>query len=234
MVKPVPDEGNFYEITKEAISKNRHENFVKNTIKEYEDYKNYFSNVFTNKPLGNIYKFRVKYLLKNAVWRDIIIFQDQTLDDLADEIIFSMNWDNDHMHGFGFPFKRGKQTEWDVSPYTIYAPDWEDDPIPTYKSNQIKIGEVDFVKFPKLRFTFDYGENHEFDVLYKGVLELSEESHFKDLPITIDQRGVAPEQYPSNEDWFHDDCDTCKKLKESGIEMQWHIDEPLEKKKVVN
>lgn len=38
MIKPVPDEGDFYEITKEAVSKKRHEDFVNNVIEEYGDY----------------------------------------------------------------------------------------------------------------------------------------------------------------------------------------------------
>lgn len=196
MFKPVPDEGDFYEVTKHAISIEMHADFVKDAVKDYEDYKTYFSNVFVEKPLGNWYIFRVIYLLKKPVWRDIIIGQSQTLNDLAEEVIYSMSWDNDHMHGFGFPFKRGKLIEWYVSPYAIYAPGWEDDPFPTYKSDQIKIGEIDFVKYPKIRFTFDYGDNHEFDILYKGLYKPSKKLIIKDLPSTIDQRGVAPEQYP--------------------------------------
>lgn len=200
MIKLVPDEGNFYEITKEAISAKRHADFVKNAVKEYEDYKNYFSGVFIPRPLGDIYEFRANYLLKSPVWRDIVIRQGHTLADLANEIINSMDWENDHMHGFSFPFKRGKLTEWYVSPYTIYAPGWEDDPFPTYKSDQIKVGEIDFTKYPKIRFTFDYGDNHEFDLLYKGLSKLSKEISLRDLPMIVDQRGVAPEQYPALEE----------------------------------
>lgn len=243
MIKPVPDEGNFYEITKDTILEKRHADFVKDTVKEYEEYKNYFSKVFIEMPSRDFYKFKVNYLLKQPVWREIIIANHQTFFDLADEIIYSMNWDNDHMHGFGFPFKRGKLTEWYVSPYTIYAPGWEDDPIPTYKSNQVKIGEIDWLKFPKLRFTFDYGDNHEFDVLYQGTTKLPEGINPKDLPMTIDQRGVAPEQYPpfeedsevgGHENWFHDDCKLCQELKKSGAEMQWIPDNFPKKEKVVN
>lgn len=205
MFKPVPDEGDFYEITKEAITVKRHADFVKNAIKEYEDYKKYFSNVFIaspeaeakNKkslqkpeaqaiyspyPLGDIYEFRINYLLKKPVWRDIVIWQHQTLVDLADGIIYSMDWDNDHIHGFSFPYKRGKLTEYYVSPYTIYASGWEDDPFPTYKSDQIKIREINFEKYPKIRFVFDFGANHEFDLLYKGRSRLSEELKFRDFP----------------------------------------------------
>ena len=136
MIKPVPDESDFYEVTKKAISAKRHVGFIEDAIKEFEGYKNYFSDVFIEKPIGDYYKFKVNYLLKRPIWREIIISHDQTLCDLADKIIHSMDWDNDHMHGFDFPFKRGKLTEWYISPYTIYAPGWEDDPFPIIEANK--------------------------------------------------------------------------------------------------
>ena len=137
---------NFCEVVSQAINEGRHVDYLKNVLKEYEDYKKFFRQVFTNKnPIGTVYYFRIKYLLKKAVWRDILIMGSQTFENLAKTIIKSMDWDNDHMHGFSFP-KKGK-TELDYSRYSFFADGWDDDPHPTYKSYQILICNIDYKKY---------------------------------------------------------------------------------------
>lgn len=238
-------EGDFHEVINDAIKKGRHVDYLKKALKEYEEYKKVFKQALTdNNPHDQVYLFRVTYLNKKLVWRDIAILGNQTFEDLAEAIIDSMDWDNDHMHGFSFPEKQ-KKGYFYYTPFTFFADGWEDDPYPTYKSNQILICNIDYNLYPKLRFEFDFGDGHMFEVQFTEMKESQRGESIKTLPKILDQRGVAPEQYPSleedlahegheNKDWFHADCESCQELKNQGIEMQWYPDQPPSKKKVVN
>lgn len=85
---PKINEGDFYKSINQAISENRHVDYLKEVIKKYEEYKKEFEGCFTSKnPKDSIYKFHVTYLLKKPVWRDIELFGKQTFLDLAKEII---------------------------------------------------------------------------------------------------------------------------------------------------
>ena len=95
-----------------------------------------------------------------------------------------------------------------------------------------------------MRFEFDFGDGHIFELQFKGMRELQKGETIRSLPQVLDQRGVAPEQYPpleeefeheehENKDWFHADCKSCQELKNQGIEMQWYPDQSSTKK-VVN
>jgi len=173
----------------------------------------------------------------------MMILGNQTLEDLAEAIIFSMDWENDHMHGYGFPKKLGKKKfNFFASPYAIYAPGWEDDPFPTYKTNQVKISQIDWRVYPKIQFVFDFGDGHLFDIALKETLpSIGDEG--ETFPRLIDQRGIAPEQYPGlkdefekkleDGDWFHEDCKLCQDLKDKGVKLAWYPDHP-NKTKVVN
>jgi len=205
---PKIEEGDFYKNINAAIAEKRHVPYLKEVIKKYEEYKKVFEENFTDKnPREAIYKFRVTYLLKKPVWRDIEIIGKQDFYDLADEIIFSMNWENDHMHGFDLKSPRREDTMMTGSSITFFAPEWEDNPHPTYKTHQVLIADLDYAKQPKLKFMFDYGDGHEFDVEFKGTRALNKNEKETDFPQLIDQRGVAPEQYP---DWdeFEDESES--------------------------
>jgi len=108
--------------------------------------------------------------LKPNVWREIEIEGRQTFDQLARATIKSMGWRNDHMHGFTVPgIKRPSD---DSIPFdattelTFFAPPWEDDPFPTYKSDEISICLLNYQKHPTIEFIFDYGDGHRFTVSF--------------------------------------------------------------------
>lgn len=187
-MKPKIEEANFYESIHQTIKKNRHVDYLQNILKKYEEYKKLFNDSFTEQNSNiAIYKFRAIYLLKKPVWRDIEILGKQTFCDLAEEIIWSMGWANDHLHGFELAKYRGK---------SIFAPGMEDDPHPTFKTDRIKISNINYEKNSKLKFTFDYGDCHEFDIDYKGIRDFETTDRKIRFPHAIDQRGIAPEQYP--------------------------------------
>lgn len=196
-MKPTIREENFQESIEKAISKGRHVDDLTDVLKKYKDYQNVFENSFAAKNSKNaIYLFHVVYLRKENVWREIEISGSHYFKALAKTIIKSMMWDNDHMHGFALPVSSGKPDHFFTSPYAFYGPEWEDDPYPTYKSNDIRIADLDYQKYSKLNFIFDFGDDHEFIIEYKGNRERVKKDKNITFPQVIDQRGVAPEQYP--------------------------------------
>lgn len=196
--KPIiEDEKDFYESINNAIKEGRHVEYLTNAIEDYEEYKKAFDQAFTDKNSPEmVYIFRVIYDLKKAVWREIIILGCQTFEDLAIAIIEAMNWDNDHMHGFSLPGVHKSKNYPIAQPHTFFAEGWEDDPYPTFKSSKVLICNIDYNKYPKLDFEFDYGDSHTFDVNFKGMRKAAKGESVKALPELVDQRGVAPEQYP--------------------------------------
>ncbi len=195
---PIINEGDFYQSINQAISENRHVDYLKEVIKKYEEYKKAFAHCFTSeRPSDSIYEFRVTYLLKKSVWRDIELFGEQTFLDLAEKIIDSMGWENDHMHGFELPEQNQKPDLFLTgSSNTFFAPGWEDDPHPTYKTDEICIQDIDYKKVPQLGFTFDFGDGHMFDIVFKASRERKKGEKVDGFPKIVDQRGVGPEQYP--------------------------------------
>ena len=221
---PEIEEGDFNETINHAIKEGRHKEYLIKVLDDYEKYKHVFHDAFIDKnPSNAIYTFRAKYLLKTPVWRDIVITGKQTFCDLADSIIDWMGWDNDHMHAFSMKKAAGEPQQ-RYTQFSMYSPGWEDDPYPTYKTNQIRIADIDFSKHPKWGFVFDFGDGHEFDIT---ILKIDEKASVKDfdepLPTCVDQRGVAPLQYPpleDNEDWHFDkDCPSCQMLEKAGIKL---------------
>ena len=200
-IPPQIDEGDFQVSINHAIAEGRHVDYLKEVLKKYEYYKATFANIFTDKNAPNdIYEFRSTYLSPKTIWRDIEIEGGQTFLDLAEEIIASMGWMNDHMHGFALP---KKQRESDIcmtgSSNSFFAPGWEDDPHPTYKTDAIHICDIDYDKVPLLDFTFDFGDGHQFKIECKGRRKKNEQDRNAHFPMLIDQRGVGPLQYPHYE-----------------------------------
>lgn len=195
---PKIQEGDFYKVINQAIAEKRHTSYLKRVIKDYEEYKNELESSFSkDNQTDDIYLFRASYLLKQPVWRDIEIHGEQTFEELADVLISSMGWMNDHCHGFDLPKYDSNNKRFFPMRYTFYNDGWEDDPHPTFKSNQIRICDIDYKKNSKLRFMFDFGDGHEFDIEFKKNRKTTNKESIKNFPQIIDQRGIGPEQYPN-------------------------------------
>jgi len=200
---PVIEESGFVESINKAIAKKQHADYLRSMLKQYDEYKSVFKGVLV--PLQSddcrkVFTFRVTYLLKNPVWREFELHGCETLEEFADAVIDSMGWANDHMHGFFVPEGRGKMKYYAYTENGIYAPGMEDDPFPTFKSDQVRIASIDYGKYPKLGFVFDFGDGHRFDIVWKGTREGSKGHNDEDMPRLVDQRGVGPEQYPNVEE----------------------------------
>ena len=200
---PTINDSDFLSSINGAIAEGRHVDYLQNVLRDYEWYKKEFGLAFTDKqPTDAIYSFRAIYLLKKQVWREFEVRGQNTFDELAEAIIASMSWDNDHMHGFSLAGRERKSFVGDGhrEEAEFFAPAWEDDPFPTYKSDEIKICQIDYKKIPKLNFIFDYGDGHRLDIIPKGVRAMDKKEKRREFPHLIDQRGVAPEQYPHVEE----------------------------------
>jgi len=143
-----------------------------------------------------------------------------------------MEWDNDHMHGFSMKKVFGKNQN-PYSRFSMYSPGWEDDPHPTYKTDEVKIADINYKKNPQLYFVFDFGDGHEFNIELKKIEENMKIKDFEEpLPTCVDQRGVAPIQYPNYEEEgnspckLDDNCPLCQELKKSGSNLTWFPNEP--------
>lgn len=198
---PQIHEKDFQTSINQAIKEGRHVDYLKEVLKKYDAYKKAFDQIFTTKnPENHIYKFRATYLRKKPVWRDIELIGKQTFLDLAEEIIDSTGWMNDHMHGFDIPrTEREPDPLMTASSKSFFAPGWEDDPHPFYKTNDICLCDIDYDKLPVLDFTFDFGDGHLFKIEFKGSREMRKKEKKRDFPKVVDQRGVGPEQYAEYE-----------------------------------
>ncbi|MBI5733587.1 MAG: hypothetical protein HY973_01415 [Candidatus Kerfeldbacteria bacterium] len=198
----IKNEVDFYKSIRAVIAEKRHVNYLQDVIQQYEDYKQMFAGVFIppNDHYNSVFRFRVDYLLKHPVWRVFEILGCQSFNELAMSIIDYMDWANDHMHAFYLPEKTGKSISYEYTKYGIYAPQWEDDPFPTYKTDNVLIAHLDYQKYPKLGFVFDFGDGHRFNVSFQNIRASKKQDSRETLPRLIDQRGVGPEQYPDFEE----------------------------------
>lgn len=200
---PTIDDEDFCSSIRQTIAEGRHMEYLQGVIDDYEWYKREFQQVFTGEqaPHG-VYSFRVNYLLKKSVWREFELIGENTFSDFADAIIDSMGWNNDHMHGFTLTGRARKSSVGDGhrEEAAMFAPGWEDDPFPFYKTGKVYICHIDYQKVPKIDFIFDFGDGHRFTIVFKGQKELARSVSPKNFPRLIDQRGVAPEQYPKIEE----------------------------------
>lgn len=150
---PKIKEGDFREVISSAIAEDRHVDYLRTVLENYEWYKKEFANVFTdNGEPSAVYIFRAVYEEKPNLWREIEILGSQSFEKLAKTIVAGMKWYYDHMHGFSIPGiekkPSGKIKYESITRLEFFAPHWEDDPFPTHKSSEIKICQIDYSKHP--------------------------------------------------------------------------------------
>lgn len=232
---PEINEDDFKKTLSNARKSSEHKEYLDKVLVDYDRYVKDFTKAFTIKnDLYSVYIFRATYLnSEKPIWRELALLGKHTFDDLADEIIWWMSWDNDHMHAFVLNKPDEKEDNIYKLP-AMYSQEWEDDPYPTHKTTDVKIVDVNYTKYPKWGFIFDFGDGHEFDVeLLRIEKKFNRKLYSSPLPTCIDMRGVSPEQYPPLEDqvdkygeWKCDEfCPHCNELKKSGTKMQWFPDD---------
>lgn len=129
------------------------------------------------------YTLRVNHRALPAVWRDIELVEDQTLEDLHLQIQLAFGWYDDHLYSF---FMSGEA--WD-SGSEIGCP-WSESMLHTH---QVQIGQLNLQEGQTILYLFDYGDNHEFDVTVRSINPKGKRGTY---PKVVAQQGAAPEQYP--------------------------------------
>lgn len=198
-IPKIQGEKEFYMAITKAIETSNHKSALKSIIDEYEKYKKFIeeNTISITLPQDKIYTFRFTYQLQKNVWREIEVFGDQTLEALAETVIDTMNWSNDHLHAFWFPEVRGKTvfSHW-YTPYSIGSNGYDNDQFPELFDYDVLVGSIDYSKHPQLGFAFDFGDDHRFLMKFKSVRISNKNDTRDNFPKLIDQRGVSPEQYP--------------------------------------
>ena len=120
-----------------------------------------------------------------GLWRRIAVPPDASLDTLAGAILHAFKFDEDHLYDFRYRDRRGKSCVYHHA-YTDEGP----------FTTGITVGEIELALKDTMRFTFDYGDNWQFDVRLERVE--AEPSRLK-KPKLIESVGQAPEQYPNSE-----------------------------------
>lgn len=112
-----------------------------------------------------------------------------------------MGWMNDHLHAFFFNIKNGKKNSgYSYTMYQIGGEGVDTDQYPILHTDRVCIENIDYKKHPKIGFVFDFGDNHQFMIEYKSTRKENKSDDFTPFPNLVDQRGVAPLQYPWTED----------------------------------
>lgn len=128
-----------------------------------------------------VFQFKVSL---GKIWRRIIIPATTTLDELSDAILESVDFDNDHLHCFEYKNRFGVTAR--VNHDAMDEPPY---------SSEVRVGELPLAPGSTLEYTFDFGDNWEFQLLLESIAP--PDKMLKHARI-IESRGKAPQQYP---DW---------------------------------
>ena len=193
----IKGEKDFYRSIRKALETTTHKRELLDIIKEFEAYKKHMTeNLLPSQvPSDKIFSFRFTYQLKKKVWKEIDVFGDQTLELLAEVVIEEMGWTNDHLHAFFFPEKmRGSARRWYTS-LEIGSSGVDNDQYPIFHTDEVLVSSIDYAKYPKLGFVYDFGDDNRFLMEFNGVRKIGKHDDRDIFPKVVDQRGVAPEQY---------------------------------------
>jgi hypothetical protein len=131
-------------------------------------------------PREGTFVFRVSL---GDTWRRIAMPADDTLDDLVNLILRSVNFDDEHLYAFSYRGRMG-------STASINHPAMDEGPW----ADQIRIGALPLQPGQSMELEYDFGDNWEFDV----KLERIEPPSGKVKPARILERhGKSPQQYPA-------------------------------------
>ncbi len=121
-------------------------------------------------------------------WRRIAIPANSDLDDLAECIIRAFDFDGDHLYGFQFVARDGRQIR-------VEHPEIDD---AEKYTDELAIGELPLNERQSMQFHYDFGANWRFDV----QLETIEPEGAKiSKPTIVESCGEAPAEYECDDEW---------------------------------
>jgi Plasmid pRiA4b ORF-3-like protein len=109
------------------------------------------------RPGGNVYQLKImlRNVSKPPVWRRVTVPSGMTLDLMHEVIQSAMGWDDEHLHVFSTPGR------------DYGAPDPE---LGHADERQVMLGDVLAKGGDKLRYTYDFGDDWEHDVVLEDIL----------------------------------------------------------------
>lgn len=126
------------------------------------------------------YVFKVS--LDNDLWRQIIIRDIGTLDDLSSAILNAFDFDHDHLYRFVYPTRFGMKAE-AVHPYMDESP----------SGYEVRIGDLPAHAGFRMLYNYDFGDNWLFDVVLERIEPPQQDPALYRIG---DRQGESPEQYP--------------------------------------
>jgi hypothetical protein len=117
------------------------------------------------------------------IWRRIAIRDDATLDELADAILRSVRFDDEHLYEFIFRNRLGATVHVN-HPYIEEAP----------FTDEWTIGELPLEVGQSMEFHFDFGDDWRFDVRLESIEPHKPRARKARV---LESHGAPPEQYPS-------------------------------------
>jgi Plasmid pRiA4b ORF-3-like protein len=124
-----------------------------------------------------IMQIKVKLLgvTKPPVWRRVQLRADTRLDQLHEILQAALGWENYHLHAFSF----GEQEFGPRDPEL--GLDFSDE-------RRVALGELTDLG-ARFRYTYDYGDNWEHEILVEDLLDPDPETHY---PILMAAKGACP------------------------------------------
>jgi hypothetical protein len=135
-----------------------------------------------------VYQFKVSL---GRIWRRIVASAKMDLDSLARAIVYSVDFDNDHLHCFTYRNRQGLFEQ-------INHPFMDEGP----RTNDFLIGDLPLAVGQSMTFIFDFGDHWEFEVTLEKVDENGKMAETE--PTVVEAHGEPPAQYPS---WVDEDDD---------------------------
>lgn len=132
-----------------------------------------------------IFEFKVKF---GSAIRTLLIDSRQKIDELCNQVLLSMDFDNDHMYEISFPLRFGNSVKFYGAPDISYA----EDPTTIFR----RLDEVDIDLGANILFNFDYGANWKFEIQFIRVLPFPKDQEQLFNSRIIEKKGKSPEQYP--------------------------------------
>jgi len=117
-----------------------------------------------------------------GIWRRVAAPPDISLDELAGAILRAFKFDSDHLYDFRYRDQRGKLRVYN-HPYTDEGP----------FTPEIAVGETGLALKDTMIFTFDYGDNWQFEARLE---QIEDEPCRPQRAKVIASAGEAPAQYP--------------------------------------
>jgi hypothetical protein len=123
-----------------------------------------------------ILQIKVKLLgvSKPPVWRRLQLRADARLDHLHDIIVAAFGWEGSHMHAFT------------SGPEEFGLPDPELDHA---DERRVSLGQLIGGIGDRLRYTYDFGDNWEHEIVVEDLLDADPDAHY---PLLVAAKGACP------------------------------------------